>query len=87
MPLIISDDTLKAAGLTEREALLEFACAMFDAQKLSKFAASRLVGMSRDQFDDELRKRGLPVYRYTEEHFRQDMDALEKLRSLEPKSR
>jgi hypothetical protein len=31
MPLIIPDETLREAGLSEREAMAEFACRMFDA--------------------------------------------------------
>ena len=87
MPLTIPDATLKAAGLTERDALIEFACLLFDAQKLTMFWAAKIAGMDRDEFEAELRKRGLPVYRYTEEHFRQDLEAIRKLESLESKQR
>ena len=34
MPVIIPDETLKQTGLTEREALIEFACLFFSKGKL-----------------------------------------------------
>ena len=34
MPVVISDETLRAAGLSEREAAVEIACHLFDAGKL-----------------------------------------------------
>ena len=81
MPLTISDDMLKEAGLTEREALIEFACRLFDAEKLTKFQASKLLGMSRDEFEGELLERGLPLFRYTEEAFRQDLAAVKEFQA------
>ena len=38
MPVVISDETLKQAGLTEREAVVEIACRLFDAGKLAPLA-------------------------------------------------
>ena len=35
MPLVISDEVLRAAGLTEREALIVFACGIFQARCMS----------------------------------------------------
>jgi predicted HTH domain antitoxin len=81
MPLTISDETLKKAGLTEREALIEFACRLFDAGRLSVHEAARLVGVERYSFEAELAKRKIPIYRYSEEHLRQDLEALRKLES------
>jgi predicted HTH domain antitoxin len=81
MPLLISDEFLEQAGLTEEQARIEFACRLFDAGKLHLWPAARLAGLSRAEFEGELRARGLPVYRITEEHYRQDLEVLRKLGS------
>jgi len=80
MPLVIPDDVLDQAGLSEREALVEFACRMFDAGLLPKPAATRLLGVTRDEFDEELRKRKLPVIRIDEEYWAQEVESLNDLR-------
>lgn len=72
MTFHIPDDILKEAGLSEREALLEFACRLFDAGKLSKSAASRLCALDRPAFEAELHKRGLAVYRTSLADYEQD---------------
>jgi len=79
MPLSISDDLLREAGLTEQEARVEFACRLFDSGKLQLWPAAKLAGLGRAEFEAELRARDLPVYRYTEEHYRQDLEALRSL--------
>lgn len=81
MPLTISDELLEQVGLTEQEARVEFACRMFDAGKLRLWPAARLAGLSRADFEAQLRARGLPVYRITDEHYRQDLEALRRLGS------
>jgi predicted HTH domain antitoxin len=79
MPLTISDETLRAAGLNEREALIEFACRLFDAGKLSLPAASKMAGLGRVEFESELFARDIPAYRVTLEDYLQDMAALKRL--------
>src|SRR5438045_808370 len=81
MPLIIDDEVLQQAGLSEGEARIEFACRMFDADKLSIHQAAKFAGMGRYELEAELARRNIPVYRYTEEHFRQDLEAIRKLES------
>ena len=73
VPLVISDDVLRAADLTEREAAVEIACRLFDAEILDKYDASQLAGLTRGEFEAELLKRDLPVIRYTQEMVEQDM--------------
>jgi predicted HTH domain antitoxin len=90
MPLIIEDEILKQAGLSERDARIEFACRLFDAEIFSVHEAARMVGMERYEFEAELAKRDIPIYRYTSEMLRQDMEAFRKLDLLEterPKAR
>lgn len=79
MPLLISDDALRAAGLSEREAKIEIACRWFDEGKLSLGHAAALADMSELEFETELSVRGVPRYRYTEEMLDHDVEALKKL--------
>jgi predicted HTH domain antitoxin len=76
MPLVISDETLHAAKLTEREALLEFACRLFDAGRLSLGHAGRIAGLTEAEMEQELIARDIPRYRYTQDLFDQDLKAV-----------
>ena len=84
MTLRIPDEILKAANLDEHGVLVELACHLFDAQRLSLGQASRLAGMSRTDFEDELHDRKISVYRYGEEEFQQDLQALAKMKHQGP---
>jgi predicted HTH domain antitoxin len=79
MPLVISDETLRAAGMNEREAKVEIACRWFDAGKLSFGHAARFAGCEEIDFEAQLQKRGIPRHRYTDEMLDQDVSALRKL--------
>ena len=81
MPLTISDEVLKQAKLTEREALIEFACSLFDAERLNVHEAARLAGMERYPFEAELAKRDIAIYRPTVEDLRHDLEVLERLQA------
>ena len=63
MTISIPDDILARAGLTERDALIEFACRLYDAERLEKPDATRLCHLERVEFEAELHKRGLTVHR------------------------
>ena len=45
MPLLISDETLKALGMTEQEAKVEIVCRWFDAGKMSFGHAAEFAGL------------------------------------------
>jgi predicted HTH domain antitoxin len=79
MPLVISDETLRDAKLTEREARIEIACRLFDAGRLSLPAAGRLAGLERNAMEHELRLRHIAVFRPTADDVRHDLAALEGL--------
>ena len=79
MPLLISDETLRAAGMDEREARVEIACRWFDTGKLSFGRAAALAHLSEIEFEAQLEQRGLPRYRYTAEMLEQDLETLKKL--------
>jgi len=74
MPAIIPDETLKQAGLTEREALSEIACYLFDREKLYLWPAAQLAGMNRDEFLSELKARDIPAFRPTLEDLLHDIE-------------
>lgn len=79
MVLHIREDILSQAGLSERDALIEFACRLFDAGKLPLWPAAELAGLSRVEFEGELLRRGLPVHRVTEESLRRDLRSLNEI--------
>jgi predicted HTH domain antitoxin len=74
VPVIIPDETLKQAGLSEREALIEISCRLFDAGKLHLNQAARLAGMTRNEFESELMSREIDVYRIDEEYLRHELE-------------
>jgi predicted HTH domain antitoxin len=81
MPVVIPDDVLTAAHLTEQEAKTEIACRLFEIGRLSLTKASRFAGVPRIQFEEELHQRKIPAYRYTKEMLHQDLQTLEWLRN------
>jgi predicted HTH domain antitoxin len=80
MPLTLTDDELKKAGLTADEARVEIACRLFDAGKLDLWPAAQLAQMSRVQFEGELMERKIPIYRPTLEDLEMELATLESLR-------
>ena len=79
MILSIPDDILKQAGLTERDALIELACRLFDADKLDFNTAARLPGLARVEFERELLARSLPIVHYSAEDYQQDLNTIAHL--------
>jgi predicted HTH domain antitoxin len=72
MTFSIPDDILREAGLNERELLVEIACRLFDAEKISKASAGRICGLSRVDFEAALYARGLDVYHASLEEYEKD---------------
>ena len=79
MPLMIPDEVLREAGLSEREALIEFACRLYDIGKLALWPAAKLAGLSRGEFEEQLMLRKIPVYRPTPEDLANDLATLDRL--------
>lgn len=79
MAVVIPDETLREAGMTERELRIELACRLFDIGRLSFPAAARLAGLDRPSMEGELRLRQIPIYRPTVEDLNQDLEALKRL--------
>jgi predicted HTH domain antitoxin len=78
MVLQIPEDIQLAAGLDEQGMLLELACRLFDANRLPITQAARLAGMDRLHFEDALHERKIPIYRYDEKDFRDDLETLDR---------
>jgi len=77
--LTIPDELLRQAGLDERQALIEFACRLFDAGKLSLWSAAQMAGLDRGAMEDCLLERGISVYRPTPEDLARDLATLDRL--------
>jgi len=78
MPLLMTDEQLAAAGLTEAEAKLELACRLFDAGRISSPAAARMAGTTRTELENALHARGLPIVRMELETFAAELDEFER---------
>jgi len=72
-------ETLNEAGLNERDALVEIACGLFDAGKLTLWSAARVAQLTRVEFEQELRARRIALYRPTPADLQADLEALDQL--------
>jgi predicted HTH domain antitoxin len=79
MPLVFPDDALREAGLSERGTLVEFACRLYEARKLTLWGAARLSGLSRVAFEGELLARRIPWLSPDEGDLADDLIALDDL--------
>lgn len=79
MPLTLSDDVLKQAGMSAEEARIEIACRLFDAGKLALWPAAQLAQLSRVAFEEELHRRNIPIYRPTADDLKADLETLDRL--------
>jgi predicted HTH domain antitoxin len=79
MPLVIPDETLREAGLSESDALIEFACRLFDAGKLTLWGAAIFAGLSRVAFEEELQTRRIAWLRPDEQDLAEDLTAMDRL--------
>jgi predicted HTH domain antitoxin len=70
---------LRQAGLDEQQARIEFSCWLFDTERLELWPAAQLAGLSRGDFEVELLKRRIAIYRYTDADFAHDMGAAHRL--------
>ena len=75
MSLVLSDDIVKASGLSEHELVLEIVLMLFRQDKISLGKASELMGMHRMQFQQLLSERGICVH-YDVAEFQDDLKTL-----------
>ena len=79
MPVVISDETLRDAGLTERQARVEIACRLFGAGKLALWPAAKLAGMNRVAFEQALNERRIAIHRPDDRDLADDIAAIDRL--------
>ena len=76
MPLLLEDELLTEAGLSEGEARVEIACRLYDSGRLTMPQATRWAVMSRTDFEAALWERGLPLVRVDDAYWQQELKAL-----------
>lgn len=77
MSLVISDEIIRASGLSERELFLEIVLMLFRQEKISLGKASELIGMHRMQFQKLLDDRDICVH-YDVAEFQEDLKNLQE---------
>ncbi|MBE9112421.1 UPF0175 family protein [Nodosilinea sp. LEGE 07298] len=75
MSLVISDDVLRAIGLSEADLLLEIIVLLFQQEKLSLGKASEILKMPQICFQRLLADRGICVH-YDVSDFQEDLQYL-----------
>jgi len=78
MGLVIPDEVLQAARMTEGELQQEIAVLLFQKEKLSLAQAAGLAGLTRLQFQHLLSSRQIPVH-YGEAELAEDLKHLKAL--------
>ncbi|MCS7266287.1 MAG: UPF0175 family protein [Armatimonadetes bacterium] len=78
MGLLISDEILQAAGISEEELAREIAVLLFQQGRLTLAKASKLARMSRLQFQHLLASRQIPVH-YDVAELEEDLRTLREL--------
>jgi predicted HTH domain antitoxin len=76
--LIIPDEILLSAHISEAELKQEIAILLFQKQRLTLAQASRFAGMGRLEFQHLLASRAIPLH-YDAADFRQDLQTLHEL--------
>jgi len=75
MSLVISDDIIRASGLSEADLLLEIIILLFQQEKLSLGKASEILGMPQIRFQRLIADRGICVH-YDVADFQADLQHL-----------
>ena len=75
MSLVISDDVIRASGLSEADLLLEIIILLFQQEKLSLGKASEILGMPQIRFQRLIADRGICVH-YDVADFQEDLQHL-----------
>ena len=81
MGVIIPDEILLAAGMTEAELRQELAILLYQREKLTLAQAGRLAGLGRLQFQHLVASRQIPIH-YDVAEFEEDLKVLRELGRL-----
>ncbi|NUQ63347.1 MAG: UPF0175 family protein [Pirellulales bacterium] len=81
MPLVIPDEIIQAARMTEQEVAQALAVALFQKEKLTLGQAARLSGVTQWEFQHLLASQGIAVH-YDRADFEQDLATLEAMGRL-----
>jgi predicted HTH domain antitoxin len=81
MPVIISDEVLSAAHISEPELKQELALVLFQNERLTLAQASRLAEIGQLAFQALLAERQIPIH-YGVEEFREDLRSLRQTEGL-----
>ena len=81
MSVVIPDDILEAAGISEAELKLEIAIMLFQQEKISIGKARRLAGMNLIEFQREIASPGICIH-YDVEEFEADLKTLREMGRL-----
>ncbi|WP_019503027.1 UPF0175 family protein [Pseudanabaena sp. PCC 6802] len=81
MSIVVPDEILTTARMTEAEMRQEIAVMLFQKEKLTLAQASRFAGMHRVAFQHLLASRQIPVH-YDVEDFEQDLQNLREMGRL-----
>jgi predicted HTH domain antitoxin len=81
MSTIISEEIVKASGLSEKELILELIILLFQRNKISIGKASQLAQIPLLQFQQELATRKIPVH-YDESDLEVDLRNLQIIEHL-----
>ncbi|WP_254564785.1 UPF0175 family protein [Oscillatoria sp. HE19RPO] len=75
MSLVISEDIVKASGLSEQELIIELVLLLFQQEKISLGKAAELLNYSQVRFQQILSERGINIH-YDVEELQEDIQDL-----------
>ncbi|GGA47865.1 MULTISPECIES: UPF0175 family protein [unclassified Okeania] len=81
MSVVIPDDVLRAARMSEAQLKLEIAIMLFQQDKISIGKARRLAGINLLEFQREIAERGICIH-YDVEEFEEDIKTLQEMGRL-----
>ncbi|MEM1173019.1 MAG: UPF0175 family protein [Cyanobacteria bacterium P01_H01_bin.35] len=81
MSVVIPDDVLISAGMSEAQLKLEIAIMLFQQDRISIGKARRLAGINLLDFQREIAERGICLHYYVEE-FEDDIKTLQEMGRL-----
>ncbi len=75
MSIVISEDIVKASGLSEQELIIELVLLLFQQEKISLGKAAELLNISQVKFQQILSEKGINIH-YDVEELQEDIQHL-----------